>query len=127
MFLVVYVTWLGTEGDWYRWLRRYGVTFYFAGTAFAQLLLVWLLWPQRRTLAGGRLRRAVAALTGLVAVQWALGVASSLKSLVLSDPELIDRVENLIEWWYALPMALAFLAIAQLFRRSGFRARFDFA
>ncbi|MEJ2383527.1 MAG: hypothetical protein P8Y54_03930 [Xanthomonadales bacterium] len=43
VFLVFYATWLGTEGEWYRWLRRYGVTFYFAGTAFAQLLLVWVL------------------------------------------------------------------------------------
>jgi len=127
VFLVIYVAWLGTEGAWYHWLRRYGVTFYFAGTAFAQLLLVWLLWPLRRQLAGGRLQRPIVALTALVAVQWTLGVLSSLKTLVLSDADLIDRVENLIEWWYALPMALAFLVIARLFRRSGFQARFGFA
>ena len=36
VFLVFYATWLGTEGDWYRWLRRYGVIFYFAGTALAR-------------------------------------------------------------------------------------------
>ena len=59
LFLVLYVTWLGTEGEWYRWLRRYGVTVYFGGTSLAQLLLVWVLWPQRGRLAGGRLRGLV--------------------------------------------------------------------
>lgn len=127
LFLVVYATWLGTEGAWYNWLRRYGVIFYFAGTAFAQLLLLWILWPQRRAVAGGRSQRAIAWLAALVGAQWMLGVFSSVKRLVFDDPGLVDRVENIIEWWYAVPMVLAFVVIAGLFRRCGFhvRARFD--
>ena len=124
VFLVFYATWLGTEGDWYRWLRRYGVIFYFAGTALAQLLLIWVLWPQRMRLAGGRLARPIAALTALVSLQWALGVFSSLKRLIFDDPQLIDRIESIIEWCYALPMATGFIVIAWMFRRSGFHARF---
>lgn len=124
IFLVVYVTWLGTDGELYKWLRRYGVTFYFGGTALAQLLLVWVLWPQRRTLLEGRLARPVGALTALVSLQWALGVFSAFKSLVFSDPDFIGRIQNVIEWWYALPMALAFFAIAGLFCRTGSRTRF---
>lgn len=127
LFLVLYVTWLGTEGEWYRWLRRYGVTVYFGGTSLAQLLLVWILWPQRSRLAGGRLRGPVAALTALVGLQWLLGVSSVAKRLLLNDPELMDRVENLIEWYYGLPMALALLVMALMFARTGFsyRARID--
>lgn len=121
VFLVAYVTWLGTEGEWYRWLRRYGVTVYFGGTALAQLLLVWVLWPQRRELCGGDLSRPIAVLTGLVSLQWLLGVSSVAKRLLLDDPDLIDRIENIIEWCYGLPMALAFVVVAVLFRRSGFR------
>lgn len=124
-FLVAYAGWLGTEGDWYRWLRRYGVVFYFGGTALAQLLLVWVLWPQRRVLAGGRLRQPVALLTALVTVQWILGVFSPFKRLLFDDPELVDRIENVIEWCYALPMSAAFLVLAWAFARSGFRARFS--
>jgi len=124
LFLIFYVTALGTEGEWYRWQRRYGVIFYFGGTALAQLLLVWVLWPARRQLAAGELRAPIATLTALVSVQWILGVFSSLKRLIFDDPALIDRIENVIEWWYALPMATGFIAIAWLFGRSGFRLKF---
>lgn len=123
LFLVFYVAWLGTEGEWYSWLRRYGVTFYFAGTALAQLLLVWVLWPARRELAGGTLVRPVAVLTGLVSLQWVLGVFSAFKSLIFADPAFIDRIENVIEWCYALPMALAFIVIAWMFHRTGVRVQ----
>ena len=125
-FLVVYATWLGTEGEWYNWLRRYGVTFYFGGTAFAQLLLLWILWPQRVSAAGGRLSAPVMWLAVLVSLQWALGVFSSIKRLVFDDPALIDRIENVIEWWFAVPMVLVFLVIARLFRQTGFHVRGHF-
>jgi hypothetical protein len=116
VFLVLYVTALGNEDDWYRWQRRYGVILYFGGTAMAQLLLVWTLWPLRRVLLGGLLLRPIVLLTLLVSLQWALGVFSSFKRLLFEDPVLIDRIENVIEWWYALAMSLAFVAIAWLFR-----------
>ena len=122
--LVIYATWLGTEGDWYRWLRRYGVVFYFAGTALAQLLLAWVLWPQRRSLVGGRLARPITVLMALVSLQWALGVFSAVKRLIFTDPVFIDRLENIIEWCYALPMSIGFIVVAWMFARTGFRARF---
>ncbi|MGD8347556.1 MAG: hypothetical protein PVI83_09940 [Lysobacterales bacterium] len=124
VFLVVYVAWLGTDGDLYRWLRRYGVILYFAGTGLAQLLLLRLLWPLRKTLAGGRLRTPILVLTVLVSMQWAMGVASLAKALFLGDPDLVDRIENVIEWLYALPMALAFIPVAMLLERSGFQVRY---
>lgn len=123
IFLVVYATWLGTEGEWYQWLRRYGVTFYFGATALAQLLLLWILWPQRHAAAGGRLSGPVAWLAALVGAQWVLGVFSSLKRLLFDDPALIDRIENVVEWWFAVPMVLAFVVVAVLFRRTGFHLR----
>ena len=127
LFLVLYVTWLGTEGEWYSWLRRYGVTVYFGGTSLAQLLLVWVLWPQRGRLADGRVRGPVGALTARVVLQWFLGVSSVAKRLLLDDPDLVDRIENLIEWYYGLPMALVLVVVAWMFARTGFgyRARAD--
>jgi hypothetical protein len=35
VFLVLYGTCLGTEGAGYRWMRRYGVVFYFRPTRIA--------------------------------------------------------------------------------------------
>jgi hypothetical protein len=114
-FLVLYVTALGHDSDWYNWQRRYGVTIYFGGTALAQLLLVWVLWPLRRQLSEGRLRRPIGWLTALISLQWVLGVFSSVKRFIFADPGLVDRLENLTEWWFALPMSLAFVVIAWLF------------
>lgn len=114
LFLVLYVTALGSESEWYRWQRRYGVIVYFGGSALAQLLLVWVLWPRRRELQTGTLARPIALLTVLVSLQWALGVFSSFKRLIFEDPVLVDRLENVVEWCYALPMSLAFVVIARL-------------
>ena len=116
-FLVLYVMALGGEGETYRWMRRYGVTIYFGGTALAQLMLASVLWPPRQRLAGGVLSSPVMILTGLVSFQWALGVASVIKRLVLTDPELIDRIENIIEWWFALPMCLVFVVVGWMMAR----------
>jgi hypothetical protein len=113
---MLYVTALGNEDEWYQWQRRYGVILYFGGTALAQLLLVWILWPLRRALLGGLLRRPITLLTLLVGLQWALGIFSVSKRLLFENPALLDRIENVIEWWYALAMSLAFIAIAWLFR-----------
>lgn len=118
VFLVLYVTALGNESEWYNWQRRYGVTVYFGGTALAQLLLVWVLWPLRRDLMAGSLHRPIAWLFGLICLQWALGVFSSVKRFIFADPAFVDRLENLTEWWFALPMSLAFVAIAWLLART---------
>lgn len=120
LFLVLYATWLGTQGEWYSWLRRYGVTVYFGGTALAQLLMAAVLWPQRAALVGGRLRRGITVFTGLVAVQWLLGVLSVIKRIVVDDPFLVDRIENTIEWVFGFCMAGAFLVLAWLLRRARF-------
>lgn len=125
--LVLYVTWLGTEGEWYSWLRRYGITFYFGGTALAQLVLLWVLWPSRSSLGGGRLIRPVFLLMALVSIQWILGVFSAVKRLVLEDPVLLGQVENIIEWCYAMPMAMAFIVMAWMFSHSGFQSGYRFS
>lgn len=123
LFLILYVAALGTEGPWYSWMRRYGVVMYFGLTALAQLLLVHALWPLRTQARMRRLRGPILALFALVCVEWLGGVASVAKRLLLTDPALIDRVENIIEWWFALALSVAFIALAELMRRSRYRLR----
>ncbi len=118
LFLVLYVSALGTEGPWYGWMRRYGVVMYFGLTALAQLLLVHALWPLRIQVHTRQLHGPLRALFALVCVEWLGGLASVAKRALLTDPGLIDRVENVIEWWFALALSAAFVALAELMRRS---------
>jgi hypothetical protein len=111
-FFLVYATWLGTEGDIYRWLRRYGVVFYFAGTGLAHLLLMAMLQKSRASLEQKSV--AVWRYAWLVSVTWLLGVASAFKRQMVDDPDFLDRVENALEWDFSLALALAFVALAPL-------------
>lgn len=119
LFLFLYVCALGTEGPWYGWMRRYGVSVYFGLTALAQLLLMHAVWPLQNDARFRSLKGPLQALFALVSIEWLGGVASVAKRLVLSAPELIDRVENVIEWWFALALSGAFIALAVLVRRWG--------
>jgi hypothetical protein len=116
-FFLVYAAWLGAEGEVYRWLRRYGVVFYFAGTGLAQLLLVSVIWGPRRSLAGGALKPAIVRFSSMVWLVWALGVASAMKRKLIDDPAFLDRVENALEWNFSLALSLAFLGLVGLLRR----------
>lgn len=98
LFLILYATFLGVEGDTYRWLRRYGVTVYFSFTVLAQLLMA-------SALGHGRLRRTLA---GLCAAMLLLGVISIPLQHLMNDR---DAALNALEWLYALLMSLGFVAV----------------
>jgi hypothetical protein len=116
VFFLVYATWLGTEGEIYRWLRRYGVVFYFAGTGLAHLLLMALLGKTRSSISDGA--GAVRRYTGVVSLTWLFGVGSAFKRQIVDDPEFLDRIENALEWNFSLALALSFVALAPLLRRN---------
>lgn len=116
--LVLYGTFLGTEGAVYRWLRQYGTVVYFGGTCICLLI------------AGGGVQRAVRA-GRLVLARWAehamvalavalvgLGLLNALVAAFMGD-ELKGRVENITEWWGALIFVLGFFALALIWRRLG--------
>lgn len=116
--LVFYALFLGTEGEVYSWLRRYGVVFFFGFTALAQLLTA-------RFVAGcfrSQLPRSAAAFMAVVFLQWAIGVFSVLKGYFFDDPEVIDRLQNITEWWMIAAMCLGFVCIGLLLRGPGARS-----
>ena len=109
--LAVYVSFLGVDAEFSRWLRRYGAVIYFAATFLAQLLYVRSCWR-----AGAR----SLAVHGLLIVSVLLllgGLSSTAVSGLVQDPALKDRGENAIEWGLGVLFTLWFLLLAWRWRR----------
>jgi len=117
-FLVLYGTFLGTEGPGYRWMRRYGVVVYFGFTCIAMLIVGGAVHRG----PGNATRRAALLLYGLVAALPLLGIVNATSPLWLRAQPAQDALGNVTEWWGALVFTLFFLALAWLWRRSGFSA-----
>ncbi len=120
--LVLYGSFLGTEGAAYRWLRRYGTVGYFGGTCVALLLLARALQRLRASqalLLPRTHERLLLVLLGLIV---ALGLGNALAGAG-ADALMKDRVENVTEWWGALGLTLGFVTLASLWRRWELRLR----
>lgn len=120
-FLVLYVVFLGSKGEFYALMRRYGVTVYFSFNYLAQLLLV----ARLRALAG----QDASALPGWL-VRTKLWLLISLLAMGLVSipvqhfvPEGF-RSENVLEWNFALLTAAYYLLTWLAWRRTGFGAGF---
>lgn len=120
--LVVYGTYLGSDGVIYAWLRRWGPLLYFGSTYLAMLVFARVA---RRLHDAGVLdlprgkARAIHALLGFAAVVVLVhGFASAGPFAALED-----RIENLSEWWGATAMTLVFVVMARLWACWGLRAR----
>ena len=111
--LALYATYLGTDGAIYQWLRRFGIVFYFGSTYLAMIV-----FTQR--LGELRLERPVARLMlALCAALLALGLASVAARGLAADPELKDRIEDMLEWHMATLLVAWMLTLAFLWRRTG--------
>jgi len=122
--LILYGSFLGTEGATYRWLRRYGTLVYFGGTCLAMLVLGRALQRLHALDALAMPRLHERALLALLAGVVAMGLANVLVGVV-ADAALKDRVENATEWWGALGLTLAFVVLASLWRRWDLRVQFS--
>ncbi len=123
MFFVLYGAFLGTEGETYQWLRRYGINFYFGFTYLCMLLTSarvfhlaqagWLRVPLH-------LERALWVMCLLVMV---FGLTNLFAKALLDDTQLVDRLENILEWHAASVFTLFFAVLAWLWKRTSFRLR----
>ncbi|MBF2755448.1 MAG: hypothetical protein ISN29_09365 [Gammaproteobacteria bacterium AqS3] len=91
-FLLIYIIALGIDGTLYRWMRRFGIYFFFVGLLIAQCWTTRLL---HRRGCGSRSLNACA--IGILAVGF-----SALPAFALVEDD--DWLENLFEWWLALLM-----------------------
>ncbi len=112
--LAVYVATLGTEGWLYGWMRRYGITFYFAASFLAMVAFL----AQLRSM--GTQPGYFRAMTAIGLAMLGLGLASTLSPLFVKD-EALDRVRNVLEWHLGTLFTAWFLLHAALWRRLDFR------
>lgn len=110
--LAVYATFLGTEGETYRFLRRYGVVVYFGFGYLAQLALM-----RRASRMQALPARVIAGMSWIAVAMLALGVANVVVGLLVAEPEAKDRWENVFEWWLGLLMVGWYAVLAYGWKR----------
>lgn len=118
--LAVYVTFLGTDGEAYRFLRRYGAQLFFASVYLAQLVVV-RHWHRRQ----GRWDGIGAAWLAISLLMLALGLGYTAVANGFDDAALKDRMENLLEWHIGALMTAWYLLLAVVWRRDGFALGFS--
>lgn len=113
--LATYATFLGTEGETYRFLRRYGVIVYFGCSYLAQLLFLWRL---QATGSGDRAARRL--MLVICAAMLALGLTHVAVDALIGGTDLQDRLENVFEWHLGVLLVAWFLVHAALWHRDGY-------
>ena len=123
VFLVLYGTFLGTEGQAYRWMRRYGVIFYFGFTYLCMLIASGALWRLSRSGIAVLPAQLGRWLMALCAITLLIGLVQVFAPPLLGSADLKNRLENVLEWYAALAFTLFFLALAWAWRHARLSAR----
>lgn len=119
VFLILYADFLGTRGEMYRFMRRYGIIFFFSFTPLAQMILlkgVFRLCEQQKLIL--RCRWVPLFQLWLCVGMLGLGVLSVVLDYIGLKT---DAVENVIEWNFALLMFCYFGGSYWLWKETGFR------
>lgn len=124
LFLILYVTFLGSEGPFYEFMRRYGVYLYFALNVVAQLLLVYRVLPFARAWRGRTFLTVTRAQLLLAWVPFAMGILNLILKATLEESR---PAENRIEWSFAILMQVYFLLTYWSWRETQFSAGFAVA
>jgi hypothetical protein len=117
LFLVLYGSFLGTEGQDYRWMRRYGVIFYFGFTFLCMAITSGELRRRARSGSMALPRHTDRLLAGLCFVTLATGLSEVFLPPFMNDEESKNRLENILEWYAALGVTLFFLDLTWLWRQ----------
>lgn len=117
-FLILYVVYLGSSGEGYSLMRRYGINNYFGLSFLAQVILAGYVW---RHGPGWGLSPT---LSRIMLLSCALLLAMGLASIPAKDWA-FDRkaMSNILEWNLSV-LLVGFYALCQpAWRRTGFRAQ----
>ena len=113
--LALYAAFLGTQGDAYQFLRRYGVTLYFGCGFLAQLMFLRLAARESRLPP-----RLGTAMRLVCAGMLLLGVGNVTAGALLAEEAARDRVENALEWQLGLLLVAWFVLQSLLWKRARF-------
>ena len=113
-----YAAVLGVDGEFYQWMRRYGINFSFAFTVLNEILLTNLLARDARL--PRNLRRAM---VGMCLAMLLLGLASIPLQYFTSSR---SPAMNAVEWVYSVLMVSFFPLVAIAWRRTRFTVREPF-
>ena len=122
LFLILYVTFLGTQGPVYDFLRRFGVYLYFLFTVIAQLILAGKVLRVSSELRIPGIVRITKYQLAIAVFPFALGILNLILKSVLDDSR---SAENIIEWIFALLMHFYFMLSFFSWRATGFDALFS--
>ena len=111
LFLILYTTFLGSEGEIYRLMRRFGTTTFFLFSYLGHLLLAFLCF---RVFGFNRITRWKITLCAAVSIQLLIFVLA--KNFVDQH----DWIENAIEWQSAYLLTLLPVLTWLLWNRTGF-------
>lgn len=122
LFLILYVTLLGSEVPLYEFMRRYGVYLYFVLNVLAQIALATRVLPLVRRLGIPQVV-AITKLQLLLAwIPFGLGALNLVLKAILEDS---SAAENRIEWIFAMQMQLYFVLTGFSWRATRFSASFS--
>jgi len=115
--LILYVTFLGTKAPFYEFMRRFGIYFYFLGTAVAQLTLASALLNHAVRAATQTLKRYAVLMLWFCGLPFALGILNLILKSLMDDA---NYMENRIEWVSALSMQFYFIVVYFAWRKTAF-------
>ncbi len=118
--LILYVTFLGTHGAFYEFMRRFGVYFYFLFTVIAQIMLARYTIHLARSLNLNSVLKIGKIQMALALIPFILGALNLVLKSTLDNP---DPAENIIEWVFALLMQSYFVLTYFSWRDTGFGLR----
>jgi len=121
LFLILYADFLGSEGDFYRLMRRYGITLFFACTLLAQFMqlrqqLLLVKSPQSFPL----LKEIVTAQYVICLIILLIGLTSVILKMLQMNS---DESENILEWNVTFFILLFFLGSYFAWKESQFQLK----
>ena len=122
IFLIIYVTFLGTQGPVYDFMRRFGIYLYFLFTVIAQLILASKVLSLSSVLRMPGVERITRYQLAIAIIPFALGILNLILKETMADA---DTAENIIEWIFALLMHSYFLLTYFSWRATGFAGSFS--
>lgn len=122
LFLILYVSFLGSQEPFYEFMRRYGVYMYFLLNVIAQIVLATKVLPVAR---GLRMQRLVNLTMVQLVLAWFPFALGALNLVLKATLENSGPAESRIEWIFAMQMQLFFLVSYFSWKETAFSMTFD--